>query len=214
MWFREHLPMTLACVYVVTLGVVAALVQHSMAPGTMLHTRIADTTLVYALGGLLWPFCWSVVCGASMEHMPSVGYLGLVWPSILLLLDAAFAHHATDQDPHKQAMGMQVDGNTLSGLALTLGGVLVQSVSSNFATAAAPMMSATVLLTLLFILPTPNLHSKSRHANLQRSVSKVVLQWCLGFVITAVAIAFGVGMLRAPQQGSELKKAVATAAPK
>lgn len=208
MWFREHLPATLACVYVAVLGVIAVLYERLAVPPSLVHSKVVDTSVVYALGALTWPFVWSLVCGHAVPSLPWPAYIGLAWPPLLLLVDVAFAQHHVGNDPHRQMQGVQFDANTLSGLALTLGAVLVKNVNEGFATAAQPMMTATVLLALLLIMPSPAMHAESRHANAYRAVQKVALQYCLGFTLTTVAIAFAVGMTRAPAQTSELQKAI------
>lgn len=205
------MPTTLACIYVAVLGVAAILLQRSAVPSTMTHAKVADSSVIYALGALAWPFLWSVVCGEAMLTMPALGYIGLLWPPLLLLVDVAFAGHQSGEDPNKRTYAMQVDGNTLSGLALTLGGVLIRYVSDGFSTAASPMMTATVLLVLLFIVPSPSLHADSLNANTFRGVQKVTLQYCLGFVLTALGLAFAVGLKRAAAQPAELSKAIAGA---
>ena len=118
MWFREHTPATLACVYVCLLGVVAALYERSSAPATLVHSKVANVSMAYAIGALLWPFVWSLVCGHAVESLPWFAYIGLAWPPLLLLVDVAFAQHHVGLDPHRQTQGMQYDANTLSGLAL------------------------------------------------------------------------------------------------
>ena len=198
--------MTLLCGYVVVLGAIVILLVWLRTPQTLVHSKVADASVIYALGGLLWPFVWSLVCGHAMSTMPWFGFIGLAWPPLLLLVDVAFASHASGQDPSKQTYGMQIDGQALSGLALTLGGVLMKYVSDGFATSAAPMTMATVLVVLLLLFPNTPMHAESRNANVMRGVQKVALQFCLGFSITAVAIALGVGMLRAPQSKNELHK--------
>lgn len=208
MWLREHTPFTLLSVYIVLLGAVAVLWMRSAAPQTMAHSKVADASVIYALGALAWPFFWLVVCGHSIGSLPWPAYAGLAWPPLLLLSDVAFAQHQTGQDPHNQVVGMAVDGNTLSGLALTMGGLFVKYVNDSFATAAGPMLMATVLLVLLFIMPHSAAHVRSLHANTMRSVQKVALHYCLGYSITAIAIAFGVGMLHAPKQGTALQQAI------
>ena len=208
MWLREHTGCTFACLYIATAGALAVLFERSRAPDAMHHAKLANASAVYALGALAWPFVWSVVCGHSVRSLPWFAYVGLLWPVVLLTLDVSFVQHSAGHDPLKQAYGMQVDANTLSGLALTLGAVLVRNVSDGFATAAGPMTMATVLLALLFIVPTPVLHADSLHAATLRALQKVTLQYCLGFTITAVSIAFCVGMLKAPQQAVELHKAI------
>ena len=209
MWLRDHTSLTLACVYVTLLGAMAILMQRNAVPSTMAHSKISNTGITYALGGLAWPFIWVAICGHAVDAMPWAGYVGLIWPPLLLMLDVVFMQHQTGQDPHRQSHGIQMDGNTLSGLALTLGAVLARGVSNGFASAAQPMMMATVLLALLIILPSPTMNALSTHATVFRGVQKVALQYCLGFTITAVAIAFSVGM-RAPAQGSSVKAIRAT----
>lgn len=209
MWLRDHAATTLACVYVVMSGALLVLWMRSSAPDTMTHKKIINASVIYSLGALAWPFVWSAVCGHALgKSMPWTGYVGLIWPPLLLLLDVAFVQHQMGEDPGKTTYGMQMDGNTLSGLALTMGGLLVKYVSDNFATAAGPMLMATVLLVLLLIMPHSPAHMHSLHANTLRSAQKVALQYCLGFSITAIAIAFGVGMLHAPKQGLALQQAV------
>ena len=209
MWFREHTAATVACVYVAVLGTVAVLYERASVPsGSAMHAKVANASVAYAIGALLWPFAWSTVCGYVVDSMPWFAYIGVLWPPILLLADVAFAQHGVGQDPHRQTQGMSYDANTLSGLALTLGAVLVKTVSDGFATAAAPMMIATVLLGLLFIMPSMALHAESLHAATVRAVQKVALQYCLGFTLTAVSIAFAVGLGRAPAQGPELRKVI------
>ena len=215
MWLREHTPVTLACVYVAALGALAVLWLRAAAPHTTLaHAKVADATTVYALGALAWPFVWWLVCGhAVVGALPWPAYVGLAWPPLLLLADVGFAtHQAYGADPHKQAASNNIDGYALSGLALAMGGLLARYVSDRFSTSAGPMLMAVVLLVLLVIMPQPSPHAHSTHANAQRAVQKVGVQWCLGFSITAVAIAFGFGMLHAPQQGAALDKAAAAAA--
>lgn len=208
MWFREHTPATLACAYVVVLGVLAVLHERSAVPASVPHAKVANASAAYAVGALVWPFAWSLVCGPTLDTLPWFGYVGLAWPPLLLLVDVAFAQHHVGQDPHRQTQGMQYDSNTLSGLALTLGAVLVKNVSDGFATAAAPMMTATVLLGLLFLMPSPALHADSLDAATLRATQKVALQYCLGFTLTAVAVAFAVGLRRASAQGAELNRAM------
>ena len=65
-----------------------------------------------------------------------------------------------------------------------------------------------LLLGLLFIMPSMALHAESLHAATVRAVQKVALQYCLGFTLTAVSIAFAVGLGRAPAQGPELRKVI------
>ena len=202
MWFREHTSATLAGVYVVALGVLAVLYERSAVPVSVPHAKVANTSVVYAIGALSWPFLWSVVCAPTLDSAPWHAYVGLAWPPLLLIIDVAFAQHHVGQDPYRQTQGMQYDANTLSGLALTLGAVLVKNVSDGFATAAAPMMTATVLLGLLFLMPSPALHADSLHAATLRAVQKVALQYCLGFTLTAVAVAFAVGLRRAQTTAS------------
>ena len=194
MWLGKHAPPTLACVYVAAAGVAVVLWLRSAAPRRAPHGRITDTMSIYAVGALAWPFVWSMVCSNAMQSMPWFATVGLMWPPLLLLVDVAFAQHQVGQDVGKHSYGMQVDGNTLSGLALTMGGVLARYVSSDFASAAGPVLMATVLLTLLFVVPTPVVHAESAEANAVRAAQKVALQYCLGFTITSVAVAFSVGM--------------------
>ena len=198
--------MTMYCVYVALSGIFVVLIQNRATPAVLTHTKIANASIVYCIGALVWPFAWSLVIGSSISSMPWFAYVGLVWPPILLLVDVVFAQHHAGIDPVRQTQGMQIDANTLSGLALTLGAVLVRNVSNGFADAAGPMMIATVLVALLFLVPTPMLHVKSIHAATIRASQKVALQYCLGFTLTAVAIAFGVGIIRAPVPGEELQK--------
>ena len=194
MWLGDHAPSSLACAYVAAAGAAAVLWLRSSAPKGAPHSRIADTVSIYAVGALAWPFVWSLVCSNAMRSMPWFASVGLAWPPLLLLVDVAFAQHQAGQDAGKHSYGMQVDGNTLSGLALTMGGVLARYVSSDFASAAGPVLMATVLLTLLFVVPTPVMHADSAEANSVRAAQKVALQYCLGFTITSVAVAFSVGM--------------------
>ena len=217
MWFRDHAALTLASVYVVLLGVVAVVWERFFAPApprrAQAATRIADTSAVYALGALAWPFVWSAVCGAAMPSMPSIGYVGVLWPPTLLLVDALYARHTAAHDAQKQTYAMQLDGNTLSGLALTLGGLLVRWVSDKFATSASPMFTAAVLLALLVVFPSPAMHAESREANAVRAAQKVALQYCLGLLLTAVSIAFGVGMQHTDEQCNALAHAMTTPPP-
>lgn len=210
MWIADDRRASIACIFIATTGMLAALVARLATPATMTHSTIMNAATVYVCGALLWPFVWSKVCGGSSAvQLPAWAFIGLAWPPLLLALDVAFAQHHADEDVSKSAYGMQVDGNTLSGLALALGGVLVRHVSSGYATAAGPMLMASVLLVLLLVAPSPVLHARSAHAATMRAVQRVALQWCLGFSITAVALAFGVGMrMHSHRQTDELQKAL------
>ena len=61
---------------------------------------------------------------------------------------------------------------------------------------------------MLLLMVTPNFgfHEKSKHAKMLVALQKVILQFCLGFLLTAVSITFGVGMKTAGRQGIELEK--------
>lgn len=210
MLLREHTSLTLAALYVVVLGAVAIVLERRAAPNTGVHRKLADASTVYAIGALAWPFAWLAVCGRATQSMPWLAFVGLAWPPLLLLVDVAFAQHAAGDDPAKQTYALQMDGNTLSGLALALGGVLVKYVSDGFATASSPMLMAALLLVLLVVVPSPGLHADSAHASAFRAAQKVAVQYCLGLVITSVAIVFGVGMRHAGRQGAELARALKT----
>ena len=217
MWLRDHTGLTLSCLYVVLVGVVAILaLRHSAALSSTTsssasshrHRRMLDKQTIYALGGLLWPFVWAGVCGASVESLPPVAYLGLVWPSLLLLVDVAFVRHSYGEDASRTTFSLQNDGNVLSGMALAIGGLFVRYVSDGFARVASPMFIASILLILLVVTPSPSAHADSLQANAIHATQKVALQYCLGLIITSVGITFGVGMVKAGGQAHELQKAM------
>lgn len=209
MWLHEHTWLTATCVYVVLVGVVTAVVAHNqIACAAPDYCKMSHKMLVYAIGGMAWPFLWAAICGPSVDHMPAVAYLGLVWPSLLLLVDTAFVSHSFRGDDRGAARSIQNDGNTLSAMALAIGGLFVRYVSEGFATAASPMFVAAVLFVLLVVVPTPAFRAGSTHASAVHAIQKVALQYCLGFIITSVGITFGVGMVHAAKQGTELKKVI------
>lgn len=208
MWLGHHATLTAACVYVVLVGVIAAVLLTRGPQRPAKYRKLTERMLVYAIGSLLWPFLWASVCGCSVESLPTVAYLGLLWPPLLLLADTAFVTHSLDAPAERARMSVQNDANAISAMALTIGGLFVRHVSEGFARAAAPMFLAAVLLILLVVLPTPAFHADSTEANVAHAVQKVALQYCLGLIITSLGITFGVGMRKAGMQGAELKKAM------
>ena len=71
-----------------------------------------------------------------------------------------------------------------------------------------PAPSECSLLALLFVMPAWPVHADSIHASTLRSLQKVVVQYCLGFALTAVGVCFSVSMLKASSQGTELRLAM------
>lgn len=211
MWLREHASVTLSVVYVAVLGALVIVASRCLVPAdSLVHARIANTGAVCAVGALAWPFLWATVAHPE-RTMPWTVYVGLVWPPLLLLADVAFAQHGVGEDGARKASTLQYDASTLTGLAVTLGALMVKSVSDGYATAAAPMISATMLLALLFVMPAWPVHADSIHASTLRSLQKVVVQYCLGFALTAVGVCFSVSMLKASSQGTELRRAMVDA---
>lgn len=207
MWFARHTVLTGACIYVVLVGVIAA-VALARGPRPPKYRKLSERMLVYTIGSLLWPFLWALVCGCAVESLPTVAYIGLIWPPILLLIDTAFVTHTLSAPTDRARVNIQNDANAISAMALTIGGLFMRHVSDGFARAASPMFLAAILLILLVVVPSPSFHTDSSHANISNAIQKVVLQYCLGLVITSLGITFGVGMLKADKQGVELKKAM------
>lgn len=210
MWFQEHTALTAACGYIVVLGALAVLAARNCVASktSIAHRRLADTSAVYAIGALLWPLIWSLVCGSAFEKMKRVALVGLIWPPLLLLIDTVFVHHQVSADPRRTAGSIQFDGNALSGMALAIGGLLARYVSGGYAAAASPMFMATILLIFMVVLPTPAFSPESTEAGIVQSVQKVALQYCLGFILTAVSVVLAVGLARGDAQGEELAKAM------
>lgn len=178
--------------------------------------RMATTNIIYALGAILyWPL-WFMVCGKSVETMPSIAAVGLAWPQVLILLDMLFLHHSFDKhdtnnggSTAKRAQTIAMDSNILSGLALTIGGLFVRYISDGYATAASPMFVASLFVLLLVVIPSPDVEPSSVHAAALLAVQKVGIQYCLGFVLTSVALTLGVGLKKSSHQGEELAKVMA-----
>lgn len=194
MWVKGHAGLTVGCVYASVVGVA---VVAAVRARVRTHTLLVDTAVTYAVGAVMWPFVWALVCSGTLQT-PALGYLGLAWPMVLFLIDIAFVEHQAHTDPSKRSHSLQVDGNTLSGLALALGGLFVRHhVTGGGASTASPMIAASVLLILLVVTPSPSVHAQSRQANLIHALQKVVLQYCLGLIITMVCLSITAGAVAA-----------------
>lgn len=210
MWWREHTLLTLSCVYIVSVGTLALLaIRHYVQVGPH-HAKLVNRCVLYAVGAFLWPFVWSALCGdvATTSAMPLAGYLGLVWPLLWIAVEVGTVQHTALSNAEKTSSAIQFDANSLSGVAFAIGGLLVRYVSDGFASASSPMFLVSILLPTLFVMPNPSLHPGSATAQSLQIMQKLSLQYSLGFVITALSIAFGIGMQKVGRQGSELAKAV------
>lgn len=209
---RVARPATLACAYVVASGVLGVLLLRggsAVGMASQRHRTLATITAINAVGALLWPVLWTLVCGHSLRTLPPIAWIGLAWPSAVLLLNTALVQHQFDARTERRAHAIQADANMLSGLALAIGGLLAKYVSDGFALTASPMFVAALLLVLLIVAPNPDVHADSPLAHALHALQRVALQYCLGFILTSVAIILSVGFVKAAaKQEGELRKAL------
>lgn len=188
-----------ACVVgAIVVAIVYVIVQR-LALGRLSHIRSRTTELsnaaaAYAIGAMVWPLVWFPLVGAVMLRAAPLTVLGLLWPPIMLSLDLLWVTRQPLEPEVRTTFAF--DGNSISSLSFALGGILLSQVGKTFSKSAAPLLSGCIFLVIAFVLPSPSVHGRSGAGSVVLSVRKVALTFCVGLLISAVAISLQMGMLR------------------
>ena len=167
--------------------------------------RLANDVFLMGLGILAWPLIWVYICtDATVEALPYLTYLGLLWPPLLLMLDVANIEHQVEDHTEKKNAALQAEASGLISLGLTIGGLLVRHVSDAFGTAATPLFTAGILMALLVVIPSPNIHAKSSQAEMLVAIRKIAISYTIGLLITSISLTFAIGLSQKWKQKSAL----------
>ena len=192
------------CVAVVC-GAVCAFYAACVGPRGVVTLRTRELSAsagTYAVGLIAWPFVWFALVGQFVGRAAPLSSIGLLWVPVLLCLDLMWTTRQPLDRTTEERSSFSYEGNSLSSLAFALGGLLVARTGKSTARAATPMLSACILLVVAFVVPSPGVNTHSSSGARVLSGKKVALAYCVGLLLSAVAIT----MHNAPPPAPSLKK--------
>lgn len=156
--------------------------------------ELSNMATAYVAAAFLWPFVWHPLVGQTMLSHSKWTIVGFVWPLIILTVDLIWVtRHPLELDDTKRG-SFTFDGNAISGLSFALGGLLLSQVGAVFAKSAAPLISACIFLVIAFVIPNPGVHVRSGLGAVLLSSKKIAMAFCVGLLISAIAVSLQIGL--------------------
>ena len=180
-----------------TLGIIYTIVFRARLSNEGVSTRtieLCNNATSYAIGAFLWPMVWYPLVGAALVKAAPLTLIGFAWPLLMMSVDLLWTtKQPLDPDDTKRTT-FTFDGNAISSLSFALGGLLLSQIGKVFAKSAAPMLSASIFLVIAFVIPSPGVTVRSGLGAVFLSSKKIAMAFCVGLLISAIAITLQVGL--------------------
>jgi hypothetical protein len=166
--------------------------QHN----SMRTRELTTASICLALGILIWPFVWGCLVGDHVASNVPLTAIGFAWPWVTLLIDILnVTNQPSESQEHERGISaFSYEGNSISSLALALGGLLMSQAGKKMSQSAAPMLSACILMVVAFVVPSPSVHMHSRLGAMLLATKKVAMAFCIGLILSAVCISLDQGL--------------------
>ena len=184
---------------VIVVGVLYIVVMRLMGLMPKMRTRtkeLFNMATSYTVGALLWPLLWYLLVGPVMITTAPLTFAGFVWPVVILFLDLMWVTKQPFEPEDTKKTSFTFDGNAISSLSFALGGILLSQIGKTFAASASPMLSACIFLVIAFVIPTPGVHARTGVGAVILAVRKIAMAFCVGLLISSIAISLQVGINR------------------
>jgi len=148
----------------------------------------AIVTGLDTVGILAWPLVWEKTVGfGTLAHHPATIF-PFLWPMVMIASDMAL----TNSDPQLSANGLfglqnlQNDSASMINLALAAGALLTAQYSSALSEASAPLMMYALLVTISFVVPSPNLDPQTEAGIVLGKLQRIAFNYAVGLVGTGI----------------------------
>lgn len=183
----------LAGVLAVGLAYIGALRRRTELTSCVRAHELCNSAFAYVVGALAWPALWFALVGDKLIRLAPLVVLGLAWPLLIMLLDLLWVTKLP-RDPDDTKKGtFTFDGNALSGISFAVASLTMSQMGVAFSKATSPLLAACVFLIIGFVIPTPGVHVRSGMGATLLSVKKIAMAFCVGLLISAVAVTLQVG---------------------